>query len=439
MRTPSLRQRVTRTGVLSFAALLLIIDVVLYLYLQQQLQTTVTEVLSARAEIAATLARGREPVELLEGLQSAGVPARISLPDGQQLQTSLDTTRAGTSPPVDPGLPQQPRISREMTLEDGTRIEVFATLAGVRTTLRDLLIGQAVVSTLALLGAGLLLHRASSVALRPLDTVIETADRIAAGDIGERLNPDDPATELGRMAARFDRMLDALERAVVEAQEAEEGSRRFLADAAHQLRTPVAALHSTVEAVLHEPDPERRDRLIGNCLRESRRLTQLLRALLLTARLDQAAPMAVTPVRLALVLADEVDRAGALAPDLQIRLQHPAELRDLTVPGDAETLREAVANLLDNARRHARAQVLVALDASGDGVRVSIRDDGPGLLADDEERAFQRFSSLDGAGGSGLGLPIARAIAAAHGGALTWEEGAFHLTLPLAPANPPAP
>lgn len=429
MRTPSLRRRVTVIGVLSFAALLLVLNVALYLYLHEQLNHTVTEVIAARVDIAAELGRGRSAAELAEGLGAAGVPSIVRSADGSEHVTTPLTVRAGEAPPVSPGLPLAPRISRTVSFDDGTSVEVFATLAGVRSTLRDLLIGQTAISVLALMFAAALLRRASRVALEPLDTVVRTADRIAGGDIGERLRPDRADTELGRVAVSFDRMLDELEEAIDDAQRGEETSRRFLADAAHQLRTPVAALHASLEALLYEADPDGRDRLTGNAIRETRRLGRLLRSLLLVARFDQGETPTDEPVDLSGLVSDELERAAMLAPHLTIDLRGEGE-PTLVVPGDAHAIREAVANLLDNARRHAVTTVDVSVTADHDVARIAVGDDGPGLASDQVERAFERFSSLDGRGGSGLGLPIARAIARSHGGGLRWSDGHFVLELP---------
>lgn len=429
MRTPSLRGRVTITGVASFAALLLLLDVSLFLFLRQQLEQTVTEVLAARADIASALGAGRSPAELRDGLEAAGIPAIVRTDDGEELLTSPLTVRAGESPPVSPGLPLAPVVSRTVEVGTGTSIEVLATLAGVRATLRDLVIGEIVVSLAALVAAAALLRRASDVALGPLDTVVATADRIAAGDLGERLRPDHGDTELGRMARSFDRMLDSLQAAVHDARHAEGVSRRFLADAAHQLRTPVAALQASAEALPYETDPDEQRRIVGNCIREARRIARLLRSLLLVARLDQGVASVHEPVDIAGIVQEEVDRATDRAPHLTVAAE-PTASGAVVLEGDRDALREALANLLDNACRHASSRVTASVVAAGDDVQIVVADDGPGLEAHQVERAFERFSSLDGRGGSGLGLPIARTVAVSHGGTLVWDGDAFVLTLP---------
>ncbi len=96
-------------------------------------------------------------------------------------------------------------------------------------------------------------------------------------------------------------------------------------------------------------------------------------------------------------------------------------------------MREIISNLLDNARRHAATRIEVALVQTGESVKVRISDDGPGIPEGMREKAFERFVSLDGKGGSGLGLPIARSLARAHHGDLTYQDGAFVLSLPMSP------
>jgi signal transduction histidine kinase len=221
-------------------------------------------------------------------------------------------------------------------------------------------------------------------------------------------------------------MLDAQERALASAREAEARSRRFLADAAHQLRTPVAGVRAASEALLHNPQPDEQDRLVAHLAREATRTGRLLDGLLRVAQLDRGATPVRRPTDLVALLAEEVERQQALAPSLAIELDTAG---DAVCPVDADALREAVANLLDNARRHATDRITVRLRVAGGQALVRVADDGPGLAAGTEEAVFDRFASLDDRGGSGLGLPIARGIARAHGGEVVWRDGAFELSV----------
>jgi two-component system, OmpR family, sensor kinase len=225
---------------------------------------------------------------------------------------------------------------------------------------------------------------------------------------------------------------------VERAEEAEEHTRRFLDDAAHQLRTPVAGIRATVESLLSltDADPEVHERLMANLVRETSRASRLLRDLLTMARLDTGRPPARAGTDLEALCREEVDRTRSLAPHLEIDCQPASEsLPDLVV--DRAGVQEVVANLLDNARRHAATTIELRLSREGSAVHLEVGDDGPGVTPGAEELVFERFATLDGKGGSGLGLAIARSIAEAHGGGLACRDGRFVLTLPI--EDVPAP
>jgi signal transduction histidine kinase len=259
--------------------------------------------------------------------------------------------------------------------------------------------------------------------------MVDTAGEIAAGDRSRRLDPSDPTTELGRMAAAFDTTIDALDRALTEAEEAEARSRRFLADAAHQLRTPLTGLRASAENLLADPDGPDRHRMAANVSREATRMARLVDRLLRIARIDRGEQ----PERRATDIVDlartEVERQRPLAPHLDFVLDSVADVP--VVRCEPEAVRDALANRLDNARRFARSRVEVGIDTTLGAVDLVVRDDGPGIAPERSEEIFHRFTTTSG--GAGLGLPIARGIAEAHGGALALVGGAFVLTLPVAP------
>ena len=245
-------------------------------------------------------------------------------------------------------------------------------------------------------------------------------------------------TEHRWLATTLDSTLSALETALEEARASEARSRRFLADAAHQLRTPIAGIRACAETLLRGASTAERDRLLADLVRETSRASRLMASLLQMARLDQGEPLAPTACDLVALCRDEVERARLLAPDLEIVVSADG-------PGqpqlDPRATREIVANLLDNARRHARHRVEVMVGAAEGSVEVRVADDGAGVPPGMEEQIFDRFVSLDGRGGSGLGLAIARTLAEASGGGLAYEGGAFVLRFPdgVSPGPPPAP
>ena len=203
--------------------------------------------------------------------------------------------------------------------------------------------------------------------------------------------------------------------------------RRFLGDASHDLRTPVAGVLAASESILRD-DPGRaeRERRLVAMIREARRAGRLVDDLLLMTRLDGPSARA-EPVDLAEVAEEVAAGQRLLAPDADIR----ADTTPAWTSGDRAQLARALTNLTDNARRAAGPTGRIRVSVrNGDGVRVEVSDDGPGVPADRREEIFDRFVRYGG-DGHGLGLPIARAVARRHGGDLTCEkDSTFVLTLP---------
>ena len=231
-------------------------------------------------------------------------------------------------------------------------------------------------------------------------------------------------------------LVAALLRARDVARESEARSRAFLASAAHQLRTPVAAVGTSVEALLLEGSTPAQERLLANVATETARLGRLVASLLRTARLDQGEPLQPEPTSLVDLCEAELDRVRPLSSLGWRLLVDPGTPRFLLL--DPRATSESLGNLLDNARRHAAAAVAVRVSVNRGQVVIEVTDDGPGLPAGAESRAFDRFVSLDGQGGTGLGLSIARELIRRQGGDLTYEHKAFRLTLPRIDAGPPS-
>jgi signal transduction histidine kinase len=281
---------------------------------------------------------------------------------------------------------------------------------------------------------------------------------IARGQFGRRLNPSRTNTELGRTAAAFDEMLDTLEGALhattaaeARARASEQRIRTFVGDAAHELRTPIAGIRALAEAVVQQPadaDPEDRQRMHLLLVREAARAGRLVDDLLDLARIDAGLQLRRTPTDLYDLAATQLDRMRMLHPDITFHLTGASAAAD----ADPERVTQILANLLTNACQamhdeHAGStatrSVTVDIRAVGDLAEVSVADSGPGIPADDRERVFDRLVRLDAArdhraDGSGLGLPIARGLARAHGGDLTCAAPApdhpgavFILHLPL--------
>jgi two-component system OmpR family sensor kinase len=230
--------------------------------------------------------------------------------------------------------------------------------------------------------------------------------------------------------------------------------RRFVADASHELRTPLTTIRGFAELYRQGAahDPAEPDRLMRRIEDQAARMGLLVEDLLLLARLDQQRPLDREPVDLLALAADAVHDARAVAPDRQIELVLGGDDGDvgaLVVLGDAERLRQVLANLVDNALAHTPAGSPVEVQVGGaaldgrPGAAVEVVDHGQGLTPEQAERVFERFYRADparsrAAGGTGLGLSIVAALVAAHGGAVQVDSvpgrGArFRVVLPLAP------
>ena len=427
LRPTSLRRRVTLSGVAVVTTLVLGLDVVVYLSLRDLMLSNLEEVLDAREQLARELlveAGPLPPEEVSRRLDEVGLRSVIRTVPGAVLSSE--------GAPAFDRLPAEveedgPYAWREFRLQDGSQLFILASRGGTDATLNRLLFLE-IVGTVTLVGlAYALLDRVSAVVLRPVRDVAGTARRIADGRIHERLPLRDDDLELADMVMAFNGMLDALEDALARSQASEEISRRFLADAAHQLRNPVAGIRATVASLLRTDDPEERDRLTDALAREVARVSRLLSSLLRVARLDSLEAPTFRPTPLDVVVTDVVDHQRTLAPF------HTFEVRvrgDCRAEVDAAAVHEALSNLLDNAARHAEGHVRVEVAGEDGVVEVVVADDGPGVAAPDVERIFDRFVTRDAAGGSGLGLPIARGIAQAHHGDLDYRDGRFVLRLP---------
>ncbi|MGH3496359.1 MAG: sensor histidine kinase [Nocardioidaceae bacterium] len=267
----------------------------------------------------------------------------------------------------------------------------------VRGTLDALLRVLVIAVPLVLLAAAGATWLAVSSALRPVDELRAAADAVA--QTPQRAAPHLPVPESGdeiaRLADTLNRMLDRLHRGT-------EQQRAFVADAAHELRSPVASIRTQLDVALTTPTDEHEWAEVGRDVRtDVDRIGRLADDLLLLARLDVGTPQH----RQAVDLAALIGRGGP----------------PVWVNGDAPALRRAIDNLVANARRHARGRVEVAATLDGLDAVVTVDDDGPGVAADDRERVFERWMRLDDArarddGGAGLGLPIARSVARSHGG-----------------------
>ena len=332
-------------------------------------------------------------------------------------------------------------VTEPINLGDATGTATLSTSqAYVNSSVDRLIVIELLAAAAVLVVASALTILALRSALGPLRHVAAVAQRIASGDRRQRLLPRRRDTELGQMAASFDAMVDSLEEAVAQATDSEAAMRRFLADASHELRTPVAALQATAETLLREqPARPRRDQLEAELARGTQRLGRLVDDLLNLARLQANEPLRTEAVDLTRVSETLVTETRARTP-AHISVVHPGPV---VVIGDPDALTRALSNLLDNAVRAGGddGRILVELQRSPTHVRAAVSDSGPGVPAAERERIFEGFVRLNGSSnaGTGLGLAIVRAIARQHHGSVTCDEcetGA-HFTLELPAATDP--
>jgi signal transduction histidine kinase len=453
LRTGSLRRRVTLLVVIVLAVVVLGMVLVVDAVFAAETNRDLNAVLVDHEKVAVLLAKQQvTPQMLMNRVDSDSVRARLVLAGGRVLGSlpvrvpAQTSTRQATITLKSRGPLNRARLT--LVAETSAIVQAQAQLRRVL-----LLVGLA-----ALVLTAIVLVVTVRLALAPLDVMTRLARSIARGDRGTRLSPTRPETELGRTAAAFDDMLDALEGAEHQARTAEaasraseERTRRFVADAAHELRTPIAGVAAVAEAVLQqspEANQEERDRLHLLLVRESQRAGQLVNDLLDLARIDAGIELSATSVDLRALADVQADRIRVLAPSLTVQVHGPA----LTVRADESRITQIVANLLDNARHATEptGDVGIWLRQVGPFAELLVTDDGTGVPARDREHIFDRMVRLDTGrdrrfGGSGLGLSIARGFARAHRGELSCEApqpgttgAVFRLLLPVH-TDPSAP
>jgi two-component system, OmpR family, sensor kinase len=382
--------------------------------------------------IARTAARG-EPGELrLEGLAGPGDRIWLTDAEGRVVKStsgapgdSIDAVRAVIHrAPAGYVTARHPR-------GDGGQVVVLLSNHSVRSTLSTLLgtllaVGLGILAAAGLMGAFL-----ARRALAPVDRMRRQVDDIPGDELDRRITEGRP-DELGRLARAFNRLLERAEYAA-------EQQQRFVADASHELKTPVTALQGHARIVARSVKREEWELVAESAdviVRETRRLSATVTELLSLAEAGSQA-LRAAPVRLDAIAAEACDEMRALAPDRSIE----AELEPTAIAGDAGRLGELVRVLVDNALKYSPTGEPVTVSVSEvAGPTLAVRDRGPGLSAEDRERAFDRFYRGSAAGqvaGSGLGLAIAQSICERHRAVLTLEPAMGGGTVATARFPPP--
>jgi two-component system OmpR family sensor kinase len=323
------------------------------------------------------------------------------------------------------------RVRAEKLTADLVQVQAQP-LVDQNSTLHTLFLTELAVTAIALvlaLAGGWWLVR---LGLRPLEDVEATADSIAAGNLDQRVPGAEQSTEVGRLARALNVMLERIQ-AAFSARVASESRlkqneqylRQFVADASHELRTPIAAVSAYAE-LFERGGAEHIDdlpRIFSGIRTETARMDRLVNDLLTLARLDEGVPMEVTQVELVSLVAEAVHTATAVGPEWPVRF---SAARPVEVTADKDRLRQVVDNLLANVRAHTPAGTTATVHVGqvDRDAEIEVRDTGPGMTGEEAARIFERFYRADPArsrtsGGSGLGLSIVWAIVSAHGGTVT--------------------
>lgn len=282
----------------------------------------------------------------------------------------------------------------------------------------------------ALAAVALLSLHAVRRALRPLDEIARTAAEIGAGDTSRRVPSSDRPAEVARLADALNAMLARLESALDARAASEATLRRFVADASHELRTPITTIRGYAELFRRGAgdDPAELPKVMSRIESEAARVGDLVDELVLLARLDERRPLDREEVDLVRLASDAVMDARAADPDRVLELDADG---GAVVVGDQARLRQVLANLLANVTQHTPpgTRATVRVRASGGTATVEVADDGPGLAPEQRAQVFERFYRADegrsrSSGGAGLGLSIVAAIAHAHGGSAGVRERA---------------
>jgi len=383
-----------------------------------------------RREVAE--ARGDEIVALL---QAAADPAVVTIPDVddqwvQVIDANGEVLNASAKVAGLPAIVQlEPDTAHEIQADVGDERSYIAAATSAATSRGSLIVivgrglddvadSTEILSGLLTVGLPVLLlvmagttYLVVGRALAPVEAIRQEVDSISASDLDRRVMVPDRPDEIARLARTMNRMLGRLAAA-------QDRQRRFVSDAAHELRSPIASIRQHAEVALAHSDDVPERQLAATVLEENLRLQRLVEDLILLARSDEQSLATYQDVDLDDIVFEEAQRLrGTTSLTVDTTAVSGGQVR-----GDPMRLRRMIANLADNAGRHARSRVDFSLGEQPDGsVLLRVDDDGSGIPEPDRKRIFERFVRLDDArsrddGGYGLGLAIVAEVAAAQGG-----------------------
>ena len=430
----SLRARLTVLATVLVALALVAGTVLLVVALHRSLVAGLDESARQRAGDVATLVdtgQLSDPIPVAAGTPLVQVVdahdrVRAASPGGDRLVPILrphdvGAVRDGAVRTVDGsrlGLSGQLRVVGEPagTADEPQTVLVAMALSEVESSVQVVRTAMLIGAPLLVAGFAVMCWFVVGSALRPVAALRQGAEEITATRPAGRLPVPAAEDEVRRLAVTLNDMLDRLERSSAR-------QRSFVADAAHELRSPLTAIRAQLEVARAHPGDADWPETATDALVDVERLSRLVDDLLVLARIEDGGRHPRP---------ESVD-LGQIADDVVARTVTDVTLRrsgddDVAVLGDVDALTRVVSNLVDNAARHARTGVTIDVRRQpGDGVRMTVADDGPGIPAEDRTRVFERFTRLDGArsrdaGGSGLGLSIVRELVRAYGGDVRLED-----------------
>ncbi len=360
-------------------------------------------------------------------------PQPSQIDDGQVLATTVDVSTVGEMHTVDRGL-DTVSVAQLLRFGDGTELQigVSSPLEPVDDSLnaiRSILWYGVPALTIAV---GLLAYLILGRALRPVHSIIQRTRCISDANLSDRVPVPNRRDEIAELATTMNDMLGRLD-------DAQRRQQRFVADASHELRSPIAASATQLEVALAHPEHADWTTTAATVLNEQKHLGDLVDDLLTLSRLEEQGPGPTTHVDLSALVADELERPHR--SDVTAVSSGP-----VVVDGNRPHLARAIRNLVQNADRHARRQVTVETTTHDGRALVHVDDDGPGIPPDQRLRIFERFARLDEPrhrtdGGAGLGLAIVERVARLHDGSVRCTDaptGGARLTIELPAGRQPA-
>ena len=444
----SVRARLTLWYVSLLAAILIVSIALIYFLLARALYVRIDDTLRAVMQIAQTslandLNEGQDPADAARSTATelASRQTLIAIYDGRGrllAEAGREDDIAILLPPIDQipfddellqtiveadDLDDRHRLALRRITVAGFNID-YTIVAGTSLeptdeeleSLRGILV---YLVPLSLVGAGIGGWFLAGRSLSPVVAMADRARQIGVENLSQRLPVANPRDELGRLAETFNSLLSRLEASLIQ-------QRQFMADASHELRTPVTTARTASSVALQQPTRGEADyrETLAIVEQEMTRLSRIVDDMFTLARADAGSyPVRAMPMYLDEVI-DEVVRAlRVVANTREIAISNQC-IRPAPFTGDEDLVRRLIVNVVDNAIRYAPggSAVRVALDRAGDRYAISVSDDGPGIPAEIQPRIFERFYRVDAArthandGGAGLGLALARWIARVHGG-----------------------